>query len=104
METTLEPAFPRPLSGAGVTSLPSGLVPPRAPLVGRHIRLEPLDPMLHGAELFASSHGTSEKLRIWDYLAVGPWPDLAAFTTHLRGDAASFERITYALRPAASEI
>ena len=75
MPDALELPFPRPLSGAIVETLPSGKVPPRITLSGRHVRLEPLDPASHAEELFAASHGSAAALRIWDYLAYGPWPD-----------------------------
>jgi RimJ/RimL family protein N-acetyltransferase len=98
MQDALERPFPRPLSGAAVTDLPSGLVPARTTLVGRHIRLEPLDPAVHAAELFAAGHGSDAALRIWDFLAYGPWPDRSAFTAYLRRQAATFDRVWYALR------
>jgi RimJ/RimL family protein N-acetyltransferase len=104
MDDASEQPFPRKLSGATVKRLPEGLVPSRAPLVGRHVRLEPLNPMLHGAELYQASHGTEAALRIWDYLPAGPWPDEPAFTTWLRTQAALFERVVYVLRPTQSGI
>jgi RimJ/RimL family protein N-acetyltransferase len=99
MQDALELPFPRPLSGALVETLPSGLAPPRIKLMGRHVCLEPLDPARHAAELFAAGHGSAAALRIWDYLAYGPWPDGAAFAAYLRQQAAALDRVWYAVRP-----
>lgn len=92
-----EPHFPRPLSGAAVAHLPSGLVPSRTPLVGEVIELIPQDAR-HAAELYAAGHGTPEALKIWDYLAYGPWPDAAAYALAVRQNMASLDKIYYTLR------
>lgn len=99
MEDAKEQPYFRPLSGATVDPLPSGLVPPRTVLQGKHIRLEPLDPAIHADDLYTASHTTDEGRAIWTYLPQGPWPDKAAYTAHLRASAGSQERIYYALRP-----
>jgi RimJ/RimL family protein N-acetyltransferase len=98
MSDDLETAYPRQLSGAAVKNLPSGLVPARSAIEGKAIRLEPLNPALHAAELYQASHGDAEALRIWDYLPYGPWPDAASFAAWLRDRAASFDPIFYAIR------
>ena len=41
MHADTEPRFPRPLSGARVDPLPSGLAPARQVLDGRHVHLAP---------------------------------------------------------------
>lgn len=51
MSQEFERTFPRPLSGARVDSLPSGLAPARRALEGRHVRLEPMDPAVHAEDL-----------------------------------------------------
>jgi RimJ/RimL family protein N-acetyltransferase len=99
IESGLEQPFARPLSDRPVTTVPSGLVPSRSTLIGRHIRLEPLDPALHAAELYPAGHRSAEALRIWDYLPHGPYPDRQAFTAHLRNQAAELDRISFVLRP-----
>ena len=104
MDDPLEQPFPRPLSGRPVPNPPNGLVPPRSPLVGRHIRLEPLNPDLHAAELYRASHGSDEALRIWDFLPWGPWPDESSFLARMRGEAAAFDRVWFAMRPSNSGI
>ncbi len=88
----------RPLSGAPVASLPVGLVPARTTIAGREVRLEPLDPTAHATELFEAAGGSERALRIWEYLAYGPWPDLVTFTAWLRERAASLDPIFYAIR------
>jgi RimJ/RimL family protein N-acetyltransferase len=93
-----EEIFPRPLSGEMVETLPSALVPARVPLVGDDVTLEPMNAALHAAELFEASHGTEEGLRIWDYLTYGPWPDVEAYATYLRGQSASFDPVFFAIR------
>ncbi|MGP9822316.1 GNAT family N-acetyltransferase [Salinarimonas sp. NSM] len=88
------------LDGRVVAEPPSGLVPPRTPLAGRSVVLEPLEPRRHAEELHASAHGSPEAERIWDYLAYGPWPERAPFEAWLRECAAAFDPIFYAIRPA----
>jgi RimJ/RimL family protein N-acetyltransferase len=94
----LEQPYPRPLSGRSVQNPPNGLVPARSPLLGRHVSWEPLNPAIHAAELYKAGHGSGEALRIWDYLPAGPWPDEAAFLAWLRGQAAAFDPVRFALR------
>ena len=100
MDDALEEIFPRPLSGRPVANPPNGLIPPRRPLIGQHIRLEPLDPNAHAAELYLAGHGSTEALRIWDFLPWGPWPDEAAFLAWLRGQSATFDRVWFTFFPA----
>jgi len=102
MPEPLEQPFPRPLSGHSVARPPNGLMPARSPLLGRHVRWEPLDPNRHAAELYRAGHGSDAALRIWDFLPYGPYPDEAAFHAWLRTQAAAFERVWFALRPLAS--
>lgn len=94
----LELPYPRPLSGAAVARLPPALVPARSQLAGKLVCLEPLDPAKHGDVLYDVSHATAEARRIWDYLPSGPWPSREAYLQVLREQAASFERIFYAIR------
>jgi RimJ/RimL family protein N-acetyltransferase len=94
----LERPFPRPLSGAEVTRLPSALIPARTALTGSAVTLEPLDAARHAANLFAASHGSEAALRIWDYLPVGPWASEADYALALRQQTAKHEQIYYAVR------
>lgn len=95
----LEQPFPRPLSGEAVTGLPSGCIPARAPLQGRYVELVPQRASAHAADLFAAGHDSEEALKIWDYLAYGPWPSLEAYTETMRAQSATFDTIFYAIRP-----
>jgi RimJ/RimL family protein N-acetyltransferase len=94
-----EQPFPRRLSARPIVNPPRGLVPARSPLIGTHIRLEPLDPAIHAEELYRAGHGSDEALHIWYYLPHGPWSDQAAFTAHLRNQAADLDQIRFVLRP-----
>jgi RimJ/RimL family protein N-acetyltransferase len=69
---------------------------------GRFARVEPLDPALHGDDLYAASHGDADKARIWDYLPYGPFPNREAFDAHLAAQAAGDDPLFFAIRPAGS--
>lgn len=62
--------------------------PDRSALGGETVELVPVDPLGHAAGLFAASHGP-ENEHIWDYLFVGPFPDLDAFRAYLERVAAA---------------
>jgi len=93
-----EQIFPRPLSGHKVKRLPSSLLPQRTKIEGRFVNLEPQDESKHTEELFQAGHGSVEALRIWDYLAYGPWPSVDAYSAQLRQQSSSFDPIFYAIR------
>jgi RimJ/RimL family protein N-acetyltransferase len=93
-----EEIYPRPLSGATLTTLPPALVPSRIKLVGKDVTLEPQDASMHAQELYDASHGSEEALKIWDYLTYGPWEDVSAYTATLRAQSASFEPIFFTIR------
>src|SRR5947207_14493523 len=52
--------------------------PPRSPIRGRLVRVEPLDPERHVEDLFAAFRQDREG-RIWTYLPYGPFETLAAY-------------------------
>jgi len=93
-----EQIFPRPLSGELVTRLPSSLLPQRTKIEGRFVDLEPQDASKHAQELFEAGHGNEAALKIWDYLAYGPWPSVDVYTADLRQQSASFDPIFYTIR------
>jgi len=95
----IEEIYPRTVSGEAVSPLPSALVPARQPLIGSYVELIPLDASRHAAGLYEASHGTEDALRIWDYLADGPWPDVDTFAANLRQQSAQLDRIYFAIRP-----
>ncbi|MEM7225327.1 MAG: GNAT family protein [Pseudomonadota bacterium] len=88
-----------PILGAVVERLPSGERPARAPIVGRRITLEPVDPATHGAELYALSHGDADpEAEIWTYMPYGPFPEQASFEDWLKDRQASEDPLFFALR------
>lgn len=70
--------------------------PHRAALEGRFARLEPLDPLRHGAQLFASAHapGAEERFR---YLFEEPPADQASFDSWLERIAGSADPLFFAV-------
>ena len=77
----------------GVTPQPAHGRPRRAPLVGARVRLEPLDPDRHAAELFAAAEADPT---LWDYLPYGPF-SFDELATHLRAQAASEDPLFFAV-------
>lgn len=97
-----EEIYPRPLSGAVVSSPPPALVPARIALTGSDVTLEPQNADRHVEELYAAGHDGPEALAIWDYLAYGPWPDVETYRQTLRAQSASFDPIFFAVQPHAT--
>lgn len=87
----------RQVSGAPVASRVRR-PPARVPLEGMTVRLEPLDPDRHAADLYAVSHGDETARRVWTYLSYGPFTDLDEFTAWLRDRAASVDPLFFAVR------
>jgi len=94
-----EQAFPRPLSGAPVESLPSARIPARASMRGKFVELVPQDASRHAADLYAAGHESAEALHTWDYLAYGPWASAQDYAATMRAQSASCDPIFYAIRP-----
>lgn len=63
-------AFGQPIGGALPNWTPRPL-PPRAPMAGRSVRLEPLSASRHGDDLAAAFE--EDDGRMWTYMAVGPF-------------------------------
>ncbi len=68
--------------------------PARAPIIGQRVRLEPVDPERHAAQLFAGA--TSGDPKLWDYLGYGPFANESAFRTWLTERAASNDPLFFA--------
>lgn len=68
-------------------------LPPRQPLQGRFVRLQPLDPVRHGDDLWQALQGPDPAL--WDYLPYGPFAERAAFDAWLAGNAAGADPLFY---------
>jgi RimJ/RimL family protein N-acetyltransferase len=94
----LETPFPRPLSGAHIDSPPPALVPPRIDLEGSRIILEPQNALTHAKALYECSHRDEIALKIWDYLAYGPWSSETAYFETIRNQSASLDPVFYAIR------
>jgi len=94
---------------SGLADLPIGdavsiapaLRPERTELAGRFVRLVPLDPPRHAADLCAATHGPDEERRWW-YLGDGPYQDLASFAAALVDKAASQDPLFFAVIDAVS--
>lgn len=69
----------RDLSTADVPSDPAPL-PARIVLRGETVRLEPIDPELHAADLYAASHEDADPAVLWRYMPNRPCANLEAFT------------------------
>lgn len=85
------------VSGAPVAPLPPGLFPPRLPLEGVSVRLEPLDPARHAADLWSASHADEPARAVWTYLWPAPFATPEAFATWLRDGAAAADPVFYAI-------
>ncbi|MFT5113675.1 MAG: RimJ/RimL family protein N-acetyltransferase [Parasphingorhabdus sp.] len=97
MTEKLEIPFPRELNGDPVQHQPGGLIPARKTLTGQVVSLRPLAPETDAQALFECAHGSDDALRIWDYLAYGPWKNIQDHTHFLRQQAASFDPIFYTI-------
>lgn len=69
--------------------------PPRAPLDGRHVRLEPLDARRHGDELWHALQGPDSDPNLWDYLPYGPFAERGAFDAWLQGRQATHDPLFF---------
>lgn len=72
--------------------------PERREHEGRFVRLEPLDPARHAAELHAASHGVPNGELIWDYLPYGPFGSADELFSWLEKIAPSDDPLFFAIR------
>jgi RimJ/RimL family protein N-acetyltransferase len=94
MDPTLN-KFGQPI-GAPVASWVPPPPPPRAPLDGHYCRLEPLDPDVHAAPLFAA-YSTEPDARGWTYLAYGPFADAESYHAWLVANATSADPLFFTI-------
>jgi RimJ/RimL family protein N-acetyltransferase len=80
--------------GGPVLAFSGAKVPPRAPIDGAYVRLEPLDPARHVADLHAVSKDDDT---LWNYLSYGPFADEGAVRAWLDGCAASPDPLFFAI-------
>lgn len=69
--------------------------PPRSPLDGRHVRLEPLDIATHGDDLWLALQGPDSDPALWDYLPYGPFAERAPFDAWLAANQASSDPLFF---------
>ena len=72
--------------------------PTRAPIAGRTVTMEPLDPSRHGPELYPLLHGDERRERVWDHLPYGSFPDEAAYLAWLAEVAPRDDPLFFAVR------
>jgi RimJ/RimL family protein N-acetyltransferase len=72
--------------------------PPRTPMQGRFVRVEPFDVGAHGRHLF-DAFAADEEGRIWDYLPYGPFPDLLSYVSHARRTMSGADPFFHAIIP-----
>jgi RimJ/RimL family protein N-acetyltransferase len=70
--------------------------PPRTPMIGRHARVEPLDPDRHAADLHAANL-TDKESRIWTYLAYGPFAELEDYRAWMKSTALGEDPLFHAV-------
>jgi RimJ/RimL family protein N-acetyltransferase len=68
--------------------------PQRVPIDGELVRLEPLDPEHHGADLYEASIGAEST---WDYLPYGPFATREEFLSWLRERAVLDDPLAYTI-------
>jgi RimJ/RimL family protein N-acetyltransferase len=73
------------------------LRPRRAPLEGRVVRLEPIDPGAHAVALFTCSHGTAETEELWTYMPYGPFSGVETMRAWLVSIATSEDPLFFAV-------
>jgi RimJ/RimL family protein N-acetyltransferase len=70
--------------------------PPRTPIEGRCVRLEPLDPDRHADDLYAA-YAEAPDGRDWTYLSVERFDDAAAYRGFVTAQAASDDPLHHAI-------
>lgn len=75
-------------------------LPDGRPLAGHHCRLERLDRVCHGDDLWSAIENNDS---LWDYLAYGPWPDRASFLAWLDTRVPLVDPLSYAVIDGASD-
>jgi len=71
--------------------------PQRTVLSGRYVRVEPLDVVRHGADLYRAAHGPDADPDLWSYLANGPYATEDAFRADLVRHQASPDPMFFAI-------
>ncbi|MEM9047338.1 MAG: bifunctional adenosylcobinamide kinase/adenosylcobinamide-phosphate guanylyltransferase [Pseudomonadota bacterium] len=82
--------------GAPMTGWIPPSPPPRQPIEGCFVRLEPLDPTEHAEALFEAFTADVED-RIWTYLPYGPFADVAGLTRWMEAQALGADPLFFAI-------
>lgn len=69
--------------------------PARAPLPGRFVTLEPLDPRRHADDLWLALQGPGADPAQWEYMAYGPFAERATFDVWLAVQAQSSDPLFF---------
>jgi RimJ/RimL family protein N-acetyltransferase len=77
--------------------------PARKDLVGRYVRLTTLDPLQDSRALYAPTHGSEERERVWTYLGYGPFAGEKAMQTWMETCVAAKDPLFYVVRDRATE-
>jgi len=77
--------------------------PPRAPIDGRFVRLEPLNAQRHGEALWHALQGPDSDPDLWDYLPYGPFAERGAFDDWLAGRQAGDDPLFFTVIDKATE-
>ncbi|MEZ5775642.1 MAG: GNAT family protein [Hyphomicrobiaceae bacterium] len=75
--------------------------PPRTAMEGRLVRVEPIDPARHAADLFAANAADGEA-RNWTYLGYGPFATLADYEAWIRATCLGDDPLFHAVIDKAS--
>ncbi|WP_300036894.1 GNAT family protein [uncultured Roseobacter sp.] len=84
-----------PQFGAVVPDWTPPPAPVRQTMSGRWSHLEPLDPDVHGPELFESYHDADA---VWDYLPYGPFADYDGYHSWIRATVSTPGHLFFAIR------
>ncbi|PZW40129.1 GNAT family N-acetyltransferase [Pseudomonas sp. URMO17WK12:I2] len=77
--------------------------PPRAPIDGRYVDLQPLDVARHGDDLWHALLGPESDPALWDYLPYGPFAERSAFDSWLRDKQSGSDPLFFTVIDKATE-
>ena len=93
--TVLQNEFSQPI-GAPVPGWSPRPVPPRTPMIGRTCRVEPLDALRHGPDLYAAFREAPDS-RSWTYLSATLPENYETYLDHLKTIAPSPDPMPHAI-------
>jgi len=72
--------------------------PARKDLAGSYVRLTALDPLQDSCALYAATHGSEERERVWTYFGYGPFADEKALQAWMETCVDSNDPLFYTVR------